>query len=544
MNQLKIAFVLDSNGELLPAEQKIVIQQIRYCLYELRNSSFDDDCNYSLGFIKYGQPSQVSLYDLDSFSINKQNQDSIFQESDEQSLKDFDRVIKYSQTSFEPSQVMKVIKNPVKAEQAEQTTQTEKTDQTKKSEKSKKSKKSPRVIGIIISTIAVCLILSSLPLIFYLIRQGSSSYKKVYTGDGDRLILRTEPDIAASELLRLNEGEVVRIAEEGMYWDQVEYHGFVGYVKNQYLEKATQKEYVIENPDSMFNYGVACLNYENLPQDGETWIKKAADSGLLQAQWEMKKINREDDVQNLYWLKRVAENTYPYEYTLIEEWRVKREEALARGETEIANKYTAKTDERNKWITDIYFAAFTKLAYEYLDTDPSLAGEYYWKSRNWGTDSDLDFIETLVEKFEGDEKIKWLEKAFAIGSTKAAWELASYYNENDDYANAIVCYETCYKNYFERSYSAGYIYKYYKKTNAKEAFKWLEKAFNSSYSYSNDYYYYAYYLGDAYENGKGCDVSYSSAMKYYKIAKAVYQQAEEAYDRVYNKVYYYYYDWY
>lgn len=532
MNQLKIAFVLDSNGELLPAEKKIVIQQIRYCLYELRNSSFNDDCNYTLAFVKYGQASSVPLYDLDTFSINKDNQDSIFVETDEENLKNFDRVIKYSQTSFEPSQVMKLIKNPGKNEK------TKKADKSEKSEKGKKTKKTPIVLGIIITIIAVCLIFSSLPLAIYMVRQNISHYKKVYTGDGDRLILRTEPDTSASELLRLNEDEVVRVVEEDLYWDQVEYHGFIGYVKNQYLQKALSNEYEITNPDSMFNYGVACLNFGDLPQNGETWIKKAADSNLLQAQWEMKKIYREDDVENLYWLKRVADNSYPYEYKLINEWTGKRDIAQARGETEIANKYIGKIDERNQWIKDIYFAAFTRLAREYLDTNPALAGDYYWKAKEWG-DVDLDFIETLIDKFEGDEKITWLEKAFSLGSTKAAWELASYYDKNGDYAKALVCYETCYKNYYERSESAGYIYKYYKKTNSKEAFKWLERAFNSSYYYSSDYYYYAYYLGDAYENGKGCEVSYSNALKYYKIAKDYYSQAQEAYNRVYDYYYWY-----
>ena len=538
MNQLKIAFVLDSSGNLLPAEYKFVIQHIRYCLYELRNSAFDDDCKYSLSFVKYGAHSEVSLYDLDSFSINKQNQDSIFQECDAQNLKDFDCVINYSSTSFEPSQVMKLVKNPPKQKEtkSQKTAATEKTTTAPKSEKSKKSAKP---LKIIIPTIAVCLILSLLPLLFYLVKGGMSKYQKVYTGDGDRLILRTEPDVSSIELLRLNEGEVVRIVQENDYWSQVEYHDFVGYVKNQYLTKASKKEYKIENPDSLFNYGVACLNVGTLWLDGEPWIKKAAEQDLLQAQWEMKKIKREDTEENLYWLKAIAANGYPYEYTLINEWTQKRDIAQSRGETEIANKYTAKIDERKQLVKDISFAAFTRLADEYLDINPSLAGEYYLESRKWGTDTDLDFLETLVDKFEGDERIKWLEKAYALGSTKAAWELAVHYDETGDYGNAVACYETCYKNYYKRTDAAGYLYKYYKKTNSKEAFKWLERAFSSSYYNSNDYYYFAYYLGDAYENGKGCEVNYYYALSYYKIAKEVYTQAQEAYDRVY-----YYYYWY
>ena len=114
MSQLKIAFVLDGNSELSDQEYKSVIQKIRYNLYELRNYSFQEDINYSLAFVKYGESSPAVLYDLDTFSINKENQVSIFQQAQESDLKDFFCLVKYSETGFEPSKVMSLVKNPAK----------------------------------------------------------------------------------------------------------------------------------------------------------------------------------------------------------------------------------------------------------------------------------------------------------------------------------------------------------------------------------------------------------------------------------------------
>ena len=550
MNQLKIAFVLDSNGNLLPAEYQSLIQNIRYCLYELRNSSFDDDCQYSLSFVKNGEPSEVSLYDLDTFSLGKQNQDSIFQGCDLQNLKGYDFVFYYSNTHFEPSKVMQFINNSQEKEAPEKTVTPEKTaepketvkpEKTPKPEKIKKSRKPVNPLKIIIPIIAACLILTLIPLISHSVKQEISTYKKVHTGDGDRLILRTEPDRSASELLRLNEGEVVRIITEGEVWSNVEYHDFLGYVKNEYLADATKEEYQIVNPDSMYNYGLACINTKNILLDGEAWIKKASDQNLLQAQWELKRINRDDDEKNLYWLKAVAENSNPYEYTLIDEWTQSRDMAEARGETDIAKNFDSKIKERNQWVKDIYYAAFTRLANEYLDSNPSLAGDYYLKSEEWSDYPDLDFIETLAEKFTGAEKIKWLEKAYSLGRTSVAWQLAAYYEQIGNDAKAIEYYKIDYKNStYDSEYIAEEIYNLYKKTNQKEAFKWLQNGYNASPWYSAKRYYLAYLLGDAYEYGKGTEVDYYNAMSYYKIAKEVYEQAEDAYNRVYNYYYYWY----
>ncbi len=522
MPQLKIAFLLDSASNLLPSEQKFVIQQIRYCLYELRNSSFNDNCSYSLAFVKSGESSQISLYELDTFSINKQNQDSIFQQADEANLKDFYRVIKYSQTGFKPEQVMKLIKNPVKPQ------------------KETKKKKSPVLLKILIPILAACLILSSLPAIFYLINLNSVVYKRVYTGDGDTLLLRAEPKSVdlTDILLRLNEGEVVQIITEGGYWAHVEYHGFVGYVTSQYLIEAKASDYVITNPASMYAYGLACREYDDFSEDGITWIKNAAFKNLLQAQWKLRDIYRENDSEYLFWLHAVAENGAPYEEIIINELKNSRDIADQNGRSNVVEKYNIKIEEEEKIIKDIKFAALSKLAWEYLDKDPEKAGDYYLKSLEYGTFSESDFYNSFTEKLEGEQRIQWLEKAYVYGIPAAAFELASYYDENGDFANALACYRTSYDNNYARTSSALYIYKYYKKTNPDEAFKWLQRAFDSSYTYSMDYYYSAYYLGDAYEYGKGCDIDYSKALKYYGIAKDYYSQAQTAYNRIYN-----YYSW-
>lgn len=529
MSQLKIAFVLDGNSELSDQEYKSVIQKIRYNLYELRNFSFQEDINFSLAFVKYGESSPAVLYDLDTFSINKENQVSIFQQAQESDLKDFFCLVKYSETGFEPSKVMSLVKNPAKQKPVKA---------QKPLEEQKQKSKDSKFLKIIILVLICCIILTALPSVFYLIKQNIRVYKKVYTGDGDRLILRTEPAQGADELIRLNEDEVVQLLSDDGYWAYVEYHGFSGYVKSQYLIEAKRKDYIIDNPDSMYNYGLACLNFDNQPQDGESWIKKAADQGLLLAQWEMKKIYREDEVQNLYWLETVAQNNSPYEMILIPRWIHEQRLADEAGNSEVVNKYEAKINERSKNIDDIKFAALSKLAWEYLDKDPDKAGEYFLQSFKWGKFTDGEFIESLVNKFEGQKRIEWLEKAYAVGSTTAAWELAEYYWEEGNQGNAVTCYESCYNANYKKSDSAGRIYDYYKKSNSKEAFKWLQRAFDTA--YSGDYYYYAYYLGKAYEYGEGCEVSYYNAMNYYKIAKAMYPQAENDYNRVYNNYYYYY----
>ena len=119
METIKIAFVLDHKSSLSNEEYDAIIKNIRYSLYELRDLSFKKGYNFSWGFLELSEQSAdntkseaVKIFALDTFSINQNNQNQLFEKKSESALNGFDRIIKYSQNAFAPEEVIQAVSNP------------------------------------------------------------------------------------------------------------------------------------------------------------------------------------------------------------------------------------------------------------------------------------------------------------------------------------------------------------------------------------------------------------------------------------------------
>ena len=148
------------------------------------------------------------------------------------------------------------------------------------------------------------------------VQKDKIDYVRVYTGDGDRLILRVAGEEDAPEIMRINEDEVLaRLSDNGV-WTEVEYHGLHGYVHSQWLKTTYEKNektytvneynYEITDTAALYAFGKAALE-QGYTELGTSYIKKAADANLISAKWELYKQN--NDVGLLKEIDK-AENTY------------------------------------------------------------------------------------------------------------------------------------------------------------------------------------------------------------------------------------------
>ncbi len=379
-------------------------------------------------------------------------------------------------------------------------------------------------------------------------------YKSVYTGDGDRLILRDAPSRSGLELLRLNEGEVLKVLEENIadaeneLWDKVVYHGFEGYVHTEYLSEGTEENYEITNPDTMYTYGKALLqnNLED-EHDGYYWIQTAADSGEITAQWEMfkfydngafPKIEKDPD-KALEYLLAIDSNENPYEQEEALYCKNKAAEVEASGNNELVEKYKAKAAKKESDVKVVRRSAAKKLSQWYFSSNIDLASEYYKKALSYGLEGDGDYMYSLAigTELNETESLEWLKKASALGHYNSTDVLATYYWNQNIYDEALKWFKEATKltNSAEPSYYCGWIY-YHQYKNYSSAFSYFYKAYQS-YDYTDEFYRACYYLGWCYEYGQGTYESDYYALDFYNLARGHVSNADEAYNRVYNRLY-------
>ena len=373
-------------------------------------------------------------------------------------------------------------------------------------------------------------------------------YKKVYTGDGDRLILRREGDLSAEELLRLNEGEVVMVEEEGEEWDKIYYHGFEGYVHNEYLASADEEEYVITNPDTMYTYGKSCLvNGLQNEYDGYYWIEKSASLGEVTAQWEMYRFYENgslpviisDSEKALSYLYEIDRNEKSYEELEAEECRAKAKSLETTSQKDLVQKFLAKAAEKERNAKAIKRQAAKKMSELKFYSEPELASDFYKKALSLGLEGDPDYMYSLAVDTElnDEDSLSWLKKASGMGHYNSSRLLANYYFNRDNYEPALTYFKAAAEQSSGASapYYCAYIYYHYYQ-NYYQAVKYFKDAYNA-YDYSQEFYNASYYLGWCYEYGQGCSVNYSFALNYYNMARGHVNGADDAYSRVYDKVY-------
>ena len=115
--------------------------------------------------------------------------------------------------------------------------------------------------------------------------------------------------------------------------------------------------------------------------------------------------------------------------------------------------------------------------------------------------------------------------------------LATYYWNQNIYDEALKWFKEATKltNSAEPSYYCGWIY-YHQYKNYSSAFSYFYKAYQS-YDYTDEFYRACYYLGWCYEYGQGTYESDYYALDFYNLARGHVSNADEAYNRVYNRLY-------
>ena len=491
-------------------------KQLRLSLYDLRNSAFKQDLKIRVNFsvIADVQNADFQFYDLDTFSISKENQNTIFGKHSWADVKQYfksgkgsgagaaqstgsgsisDAQASSESAAFENIHSKKIIYlksseltpeltedvqfySLLKLEKVRMTTVHSTTLEDYSSSIHKTiNKKAPlftkifskkSALALLAGIFAVALI-SFVPLLVRQVKKQTVKYEYVYTGDGDRLIMREAPDRDAREVIRLHENEVVQIIQKGDpsqgevgKWDQVNYHGLTGYCHNEYFMPARDgSSYVITNPEAQFLYGMSCLRYIDASDvDGWVWIKKASDAGVIRASWEL--ARHYDDIkwndtsareQMISILKLIETNTRSVEDDNIKEWRRLADSYKASGNDELRIKFTNKAKELETDVKTIRMQSLRRLSEYYLDNNQVvLASDYYKKAINVLNKPNNEYMYKLAMRDELSERdsVWWLNKASDNGHGKSSYELAQYYDENEDLSNAI--------KYYKRSYNAGY----------------------------------------------------------------------------------------
>lgn len=254
-------------------------------------------------------------------------------------------------------------------------------------------------------------------------------YVRVYTGDGDRLILRVNGEEDAPEIMRIREDEVLaRIADRGA-WTEVEYHGLHGYVHSQWLSttyekngkthKITDHNYEIKDIVSQYAFGKAALE-QGYSAIGMSYIKKAAESNLIAAKWELYRQNDEVSI-----LKEIDKESNPYENTVITYYTKRADvEEKVNNDAKLADKFRRMAREQRENLEAIKRQAAKKLSEYYFDKDIKKAAEYYELAIERGLKGDDEYMYSLAKKFDPNlnsaESQKWYRKT-------------SYYIDSYDY---------------------------------------------------------------------------------------------------------------
>lgn len=564
MRYQDVLFVID-NYEV----NESFFSQLRLCIYELRESAFKQDKNVRLSFCRLTAEDEVSnnisFYNLDEFSISAENQNHLFSDVNHIGLQKYlensraensipPKIIYFKNresSSLKNYVALALVMKEMKV-QYKEVLSTNENDVAQNARKVLRKKSSAVSIHIskkmILGGIAACAVIalvSCLPLLIQKTVLSKIEYQKVYTGDGDRLILRKEGNQQADEIMRLNEEECVQLIERGEEWNQVNYHGLTGFMRNIYLVEAEETDYLITNPDSKYAYGKACVKFlEPSEVDGYVWIREAAEEQLIRAQWAMygyydkgtDRIKKDKNESN-FWLSQIYENNDScVEDGEVKLWEKTSESFYDEGNKALGKKFKDKAKERSRNVKEIRQQAAKKLSELYYNTDIKAASDYYKRAVELGIKGDTDYMLNLAKKSSStSDKLYWADKAISLGSGEAAWYLATNYYKDYD---SIPYYKKAYQLNYNASAASCAIGEFYYKNGIdySKAREWFVKCINKS-DYSMSYYKCCYYLGVLYELGAGgLYKSYDYAMYYYKKAYYKITEAKTRYD---DLAYYY-----
>lgn len=391
---------------------------------------------------------------------------------------------------------------------------------------------------VCVAAALVLLALIAIPLLNFL---HLDTYEKVYTGDGDRLVMRENGDLQEKEIIRLNEDETVLVLKKESVWSKIDYHGLTGYVHNEYLVPSSKAEYQITNPDSMYTFGKACIFNEINAEQGYEWIKKAAQQNLITAQWELARKAEDDGNDDEYesWLLEIDGNESCYEDKLCEKYRQTAKNLSTTSQKELMEKFIEKAADKEKNVKSIRRQTAKKLSEFYLKSDIDAASKFYAKAIEYGLTPDNEYMYNLAvgTDLNDEDSIQWLAKASGNGYVKASLFLGKYYYSKKNYDSALKYFSrVSYYNGAYAPYYCGKIY-YEHKGNYYSAVSCFREAVYSN-DYSYEYYLACYALGLCYEYGRGVYASNQNALSYYQKAKNRVPQAKTAYDRLYSEVYY------
>ncbi len=567
-----VLFVLDEKR--LSCEEELWAV-LRKSLYVLRKFSFKKNINLSVAFASLdGSGELLALHDFDTFAFEAEKRNSyfnfgipalkdsfssittsysqlvVFLSGGEGSVNPAQKEALFSQAAFKDALTINLNKSewknlPEKLNEA--------FSSKKNAVRSKFSKKNLIVASV--SVAALCVLVALAILATSLLGSGSGGkafgkkivYKKVYTGDGDRLILRKEASLDSSEILRLNEGEAVVFVSEEDGFDKVSYHGFTGFVRSGWLVPAEKEEYPITDPDSMFAYGKACHLHNLEDVSPYEWIQKAACCGLIAAQWEMYRIYengssyeiQKDAEKASEYLELAYNNSVPYETKEAERFRASAKRFEAEGDKEAAKKFNSKADEKERTVKLTSRQVAKELSFANLGSDSSLASNYYKKALEYGLSGDADYMHSLAENlgFESDDGIWWLKKASELGKYESSLELGSYYFDRSKWDSSLYYFKAASKQNVGAvaPYSCAFIY-YEKKSDYYSAVTWFKTAAAAN-DGSESYYLANYALGVCYEFGRGVSVDEYKALDYYAKARGHVSDADKSYKRLYKEIY-------
>ena len=368
-------------------------KQMRLSLYDLRNFAFNHETSVRVNFSVISETSNADFdfHDLDTFSISKENQKDLFSKHTWEDLKafikngksselDYSLKIIYLKSSdespelYEDAELYSILKRQrVRMTTARSAVINNYSDSIHKTVNKKAISIgkvfSKKVVGFLCAGIFIAAVVSCIPLFVRKQEIDSAEYEKVYTGDGDRLIMREEPSKDSQEMIRLYEDEVVQVLNRGEEWDEVIYHGLTGFCHNEFLVPAEKTEYTITNSEAKFLYGMACRKYiDSSDIDGIEWIKNAADEGVIRASWELANYYEDLDLQ-LEELERIDTTENFIEEQNIVLWRELADAYKNDGNEELGIKYTNKAKELENDVKTIRQQTARRLSEYYFEND-------------------------------------------------------------------------------------------------------------------------------------------------------------------------------
>lgn len=544
-------------------------KQMRLSLYDLRNFAFNHETSVRVNFsvISETPNADFDFHDLDTFSISKENQKDLFSKHTWEDLKTFIKNGKSSELDY----LLKIIylkssdTSPELYDDAElysilklQKVRTAMIHFSKENDYSaaihkavnKRTTKfwgmfSKKAVSFFCAGICIAAFIACIPLFARYIESRSIEYEKVYTGDGDRLIMREKQSKDSQEIIRLYEDEVVQIVNRGEEWNEVNYHGLTGFCHNEYLAPATKTEYIITNPEAKFLYGTACRKYiDSSDIDGIKWIKEAAEEGVIRASWELANYYKDLELQQVE-LKRIYTTQKSIEEQNIALWKELAAKYKEQDNKEFYIKFTNKAKELETDVKAIRQQTARRLSEYYFDNDDiDLASSYYKKAIELGLKPKNDYMYNLAihADLSDEESVYWLTKASDSGHGKSSYQLAEWKYDDGLYREAIKYYGRAYDygyNKEEAAFDVALIY-WNKYEEYSSAFSWFMKTVNQNNTYSKEYHEACYGLGQCYENGWGCWANDSTAMEYYKkggTGQNANSSSKAAYDRLYNEYY-------